>query len=73
MIIHVETKKLYTARELLELGVFPRKDLRGVTRALVEDRAAEKPVLAAEIRGTGRTRRYYVLGKNVMRFLKNAD
>lgn len=66
----IEPKRHYAAQELASLGVFKTKDIRTVGRVLFRDSKAKKPVLKAEIRGEGRQRRYYVLGKNVLAYLK---
>lgn len=68
--ITIDRMKMYTAHELMQLGVFQTRDLRSATRKILEDRMLKKPILNGQIVGNGRGRRYYVLGKNALKYLK---
>jgi hypothetical protein len=63
-------QQIYSARELLALGVFGVKDMKTATRRIVEDKLQKKPLLDAEIRGEGRMRRYYIQGSRAMAYIK---
>lgn len=64
----IDPKRLYSATELLHLGVFKTKDHRTMMRIILEDKLAAKPVLKAQITGTGSARRYFILGQDAVRF-----
>ena len=66
----LDPERLYSASELVAMGVFGACDMRAATRKIVEDKLLKKPVLNAEIRGEGRMRRYYIAGACAAAYLK---
>lgn len=64
----IQKNETYSAREVIALLGF--KDMKTITRMLLEDKARAKPLLDAEIRGEGRMRRYYLKGSKVLAYLK---
>ncbi len=71
MNLAISPGETYSLNELIRLGVFETKDKKTVAMRIMSDKLLKRPVFDAEIRGSGKLRRYYVSGSKVLAYLKS--
>lgn len=68
--VKIQPNKEYTTQEIHDLKLFPwTYHPRTISRFLIKEQFGEN-MLKAKIEGKGRQRRYFVTGKNIIKFLK---
>ncbi len=66
-------RRIYSAIELTAMGVFASRHKHTVANIILTDKLDIEPILKAEIRGTGRGRRYYIKGANAIAYMKREE
>jgi hypothetical protein len=67
----IKDTKTYTLLEIVELGVLG-KSHHTVSSAILHDRL-DQNILRAEVVGKGKGARYFVLGRNLKRYLRRDE
>lgn len=67
--MNIEKHKLYSLKEVCDMGILGTKDRGTCNRKITDDMLGEN-ILKTQMQGKGNAKRYYILGKHIIKYLK---